>query len=410
MAKTSKKPKLTEEEKDLVEQRFQQFRDQALRQWYEQAHGNDSLLKAAAQARLQLQIWLREKRREIETQRHQRDECKAKGDKNGQDIARKKMKHAQIAMAMHMNMSRQGIPPATAAKAVRKWAKKTHTLEEILGDRVLDKKTEFGIVRDDLRGSVADEEEGGGMPLEENVENMQPEAKDAGITLDNVDKVDDLAECMPDPTSIWTQHALHMQQRYRCTEIPDFSVETKLAFQKKVFDQHVDRVRQLCKAAENTAAIDTNSQSAVREGVSTSWNSVLVTTTFSEHSLWELTSPMLWRYFEGGLSWDYPHWVPRGLMRIQTVSKSSHIYFEFGVRTFSTQRIFIPATVSTNTLVFPAHCHQTGANIDIQIVFLAQAFVRVHFPVVGIIQPDIGCKDLPTEAVELTGFWMGPVE
>jgi hypothetical protein len=36
MAKTSKKPKLTEEEKDLVEQRFQQFRDQALRQWYEQ--------------------------------------------------------------------------------------------------------------------------------------------------------------------------------------------------------------------------------------------------------------------------------------------------------------------------------------------------------------------------------------
>ena len=119
---------------------------------------------------------------------------------------------------------------------------------------------------------------------------------------------------------------------------------------------------------------------------------------------------MLWQYFEGGLSWDYPQWVPRGIMRIYTVAKASHIYFDFGVRTFSTQRIFIPATISIWTSTFPAQCHQTGAKIDIEMTFLARGFVKVHFPLLTVIQPDMGCKALPVTPVELTGTWMGPVE
>ncbi|KAF2132441.1 hypothetical protein P153DRAFT_285008 [Dothidotthia symphoricarpi CBS 119687] len=215
---------------------------------------------------------------------------------------------------------------------------------------------------------------------------------------------------MADPTSIWEQHAVYMQQRYQCANLPDFAVETKLAFQKKIFDEHLDRERQLCKATESALGLNANSQYPIREGISTSWSPVLVTTTFAEHSLWELTSSLLWRYFEGGLSWDYPQWVPRGVMRIQTVSNSSHIYFDFGVRTFSTQRISIPATVSTQTLTFTAQCHQTGANINFDIAFLAQGFVKVQFPALTVVQPDLGCRSLPVTPIELTGMWMGPVE
>lgn len=97
-------------------------------------------------------------------------------------------------------------------------------------------------------------------------------------------------------------------------------------------------------------------------------------------------------------------------MRVQTLSKSSYIYFDFGARTFSTQRLSIPATVSTRTLTFPAQCHQTDANVEIEITFLAQGFVKVCFPVLALVQPDMGCKTLPMEPLTLTGLWMGPVE
>ncbi|XP_014550683.1 hypothetical protein COCVIDRAFT_114825 [Bipolaris victoriae FI3] len=239
---------------------------------------------------------------------------------------------------------------------------------------------------------------------------MQLEEEDDGTALEDWDEGDDSSEPISDPTIIWEQHALRIQNRYRRSGIPDFAAETRLAFQKKIFDLHVDRERQLREATESSPKFDMDAQYPLREGTSTSWNAVLAAATFSEHSLWELTCPMLWRHFEGGRSFDHPQWAPRGLMRIHTVSNSSYVFFEFGARSFSTSRISIPATVNTRALVFSARCHQTRASIDFELTFVARSFVEVQFPITAIIQFDGSSKIPSTTAVKLTGVWMGPVE
>jgi hypothetical protein len=428
MAKV-KKPKLTAEDNKRLEQCFRQLRDQTLRQWYDEAHGEDPQLQSVAQARLQLQVDLRERRKEIALLKQDRDISKINGDTDELAATRKKLKRAQFAMAMQSKILVDGIPIVTAAKARKQWVKTAWTLAQLLDNFDLDKKTEFGLNRDILRGLIVHEKsedessfEGGprcingqlkdGVSLEDGLEHtgealrgVQLEDQGTAETL-----VDEITEVTPNPTCIWTHHALEMQKRYRSTNLPDFAIETKLAFQKKLFDQHVDRERQLQNAVESTLALSADGQHAIREGTSTTWNPVLVTSTYSEHSLWELTSPLLWQSFEGGLSWNYPQWVPSGIMRIQTALKLSHIYFDFGTRTFSTQRLFIPSTISTGIVIIPATCHQTDANIDIGITFLAQGFVKVSFPVLAIIQPDLGCKDPPFLNLDLTGVWLGPVE
>jgi hypothetical protein len=412
MAKTAGKSKLTETDKTHLERCFQQVRDQKLRQWYEQAQSDDEQVRAAGQARLQLQIWLRETRSDIAILRQDRNACKANGDTHGLATIQKKLKHAQCAMAMHVNMAIQGIPTSTASKASRKWAKKIYTLEEILNDSEFDKRSEFGVNRDSIFGLVTSHEDNEEAVGQQNLEGIASDLD--SIQLENggiAVKVESGIEASPYPIAIWAQHALHMQDRYRRSNVPDFAIETRLAYQKKLFDQHVDRETQLHKAAETTPDSDAEyAEHLRREGISTKWNPVLVAATFSEHSLWELTSPMLWRHYEGGLSWDYPQWVPFGVMRIQTASTSSNIHFEFGVRTFNAQCLAIPATIGTRTLTFPAQCHQTGTEIEVEITFLAKGFVKVCFPVLAITQPDLGCKTLPATLVELTGLWLGPVE
>jgi hypothetical protein len=118
--------------------------------------------------------------------------------------------------------------------------------------------------------------------------------------------------------------------------------------------------------------------------------------------LWELTSPSLWPYFEGNDDWDIPGWVPSGTMRILTISGSTHTYFDFGSRTYSTKRIEIPATCGTSSVLVPAQCEQTGEDVGVDITFLDRGFVRVDVFVDAILPRAMGL-------VELSGVWLGPV-
>jgi hypothetical protein len=410
--KKAKQPKLTEEEKELIEKHFHQVRDQSLRKWYAQSQDTDPVISAAAQARLQLQIWLREKREQIEKLKLEREACKASGDANGLAAVQKKRKKAAIGMSNHTNMAVEGIPPSTEAKACRKWAKKTPTLDEMLGNRDLDRRTEFGVNRDSLlditarvRGTDEDwteaeldyaDDERGGIKLEE---------QDVGSLADvKSEEEDDLADYTFTPTNIWARHALHMQQRYRSADLPDHAIETKLAFQKKHFDKHVDREDQLRVSTQNTEIMSRNPNfDTPREGTRPTPNPVLATTTFSEHSLWELTSPLLWRYYEGKGNWDAPGWVPSGTMRVHTTSGSAHIYFDFGSHTYSTQRVEVPASCSMRPVTVSARCDQTGKDVGADITFLDQGFVAVDIPLGALIPSAVGL-------VGLTGVWLGPVE
>jgi hypothetical protein len=90
-------------------------------------------------------------------------------------------------------------------------------------------------------------------------------------------------------------------------------------------------------------------------------------------------------------------------MRIQTIADSSHAHLDFGSRTFSTERVKLPATVGAWELTFSAHCHETSEVINVDIAFLTQGFVKVILPLNTIIQSAV-------EVVELAGFWLGPVE
>ncbi|KAF1846036.1 uncharacterized protein K460DRAFT_266369, partial [Cucurbitaria berberidis CBS 394.84] len=207
---------------------------------------------------------------------------------------------------------------------------------------------------------------------------------------------------------IWQQHALHMQHRYRASGLPDFAAETKLAFQKKVYDLHLGRESQLRKAYEDTANLHPPGEHATRKGVTGLWNTVLVTTQFSEHSMWDLISTKLWRYFENGFSWNLPQWVPRGILRIQTIFNASRVYFDFGSRTFSTDQINLPAEASTQVLFYAARCHETGADVHFGLAFLADGFVKVQFPALAVVGADAGCRAgvVVDTVVELTGVYM----
>ena len=101
---------------------------------------------------------------------------------------------------------------------------------------------------------------------------------------------------------------------------------------------------------------------------------------------------------------------PRGLMRVQTVSSASCLYFDFGGRAFSIERIPIPRTASTAVLEFSAQCHQPGESIHMKMMFLAEGFVKLSVPVNAIVPPGAGCKNQPGTMVELTGMCMGAVE
>jgi hypothetical protein len=90
-------------------------------------------------------------------------------------------------------------------------------------------------------------------------------------------------------------------------------------------------------------------------------------------------------------------------MRIQTISGSIHIYFDFGSRTYSMKRIEVPATCGTSSVLVPAQCEQTGEDVGVDITFLDRGFVRVDVFVDAILPRAMGL-------VELTGVWLGPVE
>ncbi|KAH7348250.1 hypothetical protein BKA66DRAFT_432179 [Pyrenochaeta sp. MPI-SDFR-AT-0127] len=228
------------------------------------------------------------------------------------------------------------------------------------------------------------------------------------MKLDQLEKISSSGESPQEHTNIWEQHALHMQQRYLATGLPNFAIETKLAFQKKAFDTHLNRESQLRKAYEDTANLPLD---CIRKGVTSTWNTVLVTTQFSEHSMWELSSTQLWRYFSGGISWNLPQWVPRGILRIETMSSSSRIFFDFGARIFSTRHVSLPSTCSTHSFFTHAKCHETGADVTFGIAFLAGGFVEVHFPAEVIVKPDSGCNvdTIVETVVGLTGLYVGPV-
>ncbi|KAJ4319054.1 hypothetical protein N0V94_004106 [Neodidymelliopsis sp. IMI 364377] len=183
-------------------------------------------------------------------------------------------------------------------------------LEEMLGDFDLGKRTEFGVSRDNLPTTVA---ETGNEELHKHdlrfknaLDINLPEHQDDTIGHKDTKEADTGRTPIPDPTDIWTQHALHMQERYRQSCVPHFAVVTKLPIQKKLFDRHVDQELQVREAAQITPIPDASFQ-PTRSGITTTWNPVLATAAFAEHSLWELTSSLLWRYFEGGLSWKNPH-------------------------------------------------------------------------------------------------------
>ncbi len=410
----NRKRKLTGEEKEEIEQMFHRVRDQTLRQWYEEAHDGDAEIKASAQARLQLQLWLRDSRREVATFKNERDEFKAEGKADDMDDARKKMKRAQCAMSSLMKMVQGGIPATTAKKACRQWARLDLPLEFVLADLALDKRSDFGVNRDSILNSLKDYEKNDEASLRTSLDTMTIEDRNDTIEPENEEQPSNLVEPVEpvlDPTSIWAQHTLHIQRRYRFSELPTSAVETKLAFQKKMFEDHVNREEQLRTAVEITMRSTKNFHGPLserlRKGVEISCDSALSTSSPSEHSIWELTSPMLWHHFEDGLSWDLPQWAPKGLMRIQTNLNQSSIYFEFGTHSFSVEQVHTPAVVSTTTFHYQAKCHQTKRTIDVSITFLVQGIVKVKFPVLDIIASDLGCMHLPLTAVELTGTWMG---
>lgn len=152
--------------------------------------------------------------------KQERDTCKVNGDIHALATARKKLKSVQITTAKYASMAPEGMAAATAAKACRAWAMKSHILEEILEDRDLDRRTEFGVNRDSLPEHTAhdertnedstagefndDMEDAGGIVLED---------KDDATSTEWTIREEGSNEPSLNPTNIWSQHAQHLREQ-----------------------------------------------------------------------------------------------------------------------------------------------------------------------------------------------------
>lgn len=118
-------------------------REELLRQWHRDTMGDDITAKSRAEARLGLQIRLREVKSSRNETRAARDKCKEARDQEGLDKARKMLKKHGYRYSGFLQEARDGMSPKTEVNMRKVWVSNPLSLEQFLANVALDGIAEF---------------------------------------------------------------------------------------------------------------------------------------------------------------------------------------------------------------------------------------------------------------------------
>ncbi|KAI8935621.1 hypothetical protein NX059_007150 [Plenodomus lindquistii] len=160
----------------------------------------------------------------------------------------------------------------------------------------------------------------------------------------------------------WDLHEDTITQRYLSEGVPKSFVETKIVVQKQGFALQARKEIHLLEE-QARAAMMVSHQGPY--GMSPADND-------AEHSLWELSSTEVWKYFEGGMSWSQTGWTPGGFLRITTntmeaaedTGKSS-IIADFGDCVLEAKNILLPSRSLAEAHELKARNHHGGEEIPV---------------------------------------------
>lgn len=433
MAKT-KKEKPSEKATARLQQRYYQTRDAQLRQWYAEAQSDDADIRTSAQLRLQLQIWMREKRKELMALKLQRDVCRRDEDIAELEKVKKKLKSAHCAQANYWQVIQGKIQMPNPEKVLNQWAKKPCTLQQILGDEDLDKKNDFGVAFEVQDFAASDEE--GGVDIDRAMLKQEESHEGAAIYSDGnnsieagLKEVKSWAESktgslmhkakpvVTDPhnqevAKIWEQHETRMLRHFRAEAVSESVVQAVLTTHRVALEQHALYEHMTTEERKKTKML------AAKNMVTFNNQHIRLCSTPNPElacpiqGTWSLVSTKLWAYFDGGGNWNSPNWLPGGQMHIKTVSGLSRICLKFNTRLFRTEAVRLPGLTDPCPLAFKALCEETSTEVLFSITFLTNGFLEVQFPTLPIVQSDARCKILPTldAVVVLVGVYMGANE
>lgn len=437
--------------------------------WYNNTFSTDLAIREQAQARLQLQLQLRAIRINKEDFTKERNECRVKGDLVGLDAAKKKLNkmHMGTGSITRMLQDPAGLLAKTVQKYSKIWKSKPLSLEELLQHQELDVAVDFADTassdalarlldakannRTPPAGANGDEtnvSSGNNQPNTtlaneaqkqntasaetDGIENrsegngknvelvgshqrdifLQDGKKDQVIRSDSLDKHQNLtpeseneyedkkiARIKQKETEIWERHAELTKLSMMATDTPNHIIEVKLAIHRKTFEHQSGQEARVEKA-----------HSELRDKLSENFSAPL-SLSYQPSSLWELSSTKLWQFFQEGTSWDLPKWTPGGHLGIRTMDGStgmSALTLDFGHRSFYASFVRIPEAAATQYVSYTAVCDQAYQAISFEIAFLGGGCLKVRFPALPLIQPDLGCKILPIieEAVEFSGTFV----
>ncbi|KAF2116414.1 hypothetical protein BDV96DRAFT_599137 [Lophiotrema nucula] len=423
MADRNSKLKPSEEEKEEKKRQAQIKREELLREWHNNTLSDDAVVKHRAEARLGLQIRLRESKSSRMEVREARDTCKEDGDQEGLANARKALKKHGQHYGHLLRLTKEGMPLKTEVKMRKVWLAESMSLERLLADVELDGVAEFQdpeqvdnvqkIKGEDAEDEMEDFWVSSPSPLGSTnwpQDTDQPAINE--ITWGRSENVDENLQMFNEEDKrIWQHHESLMRSRCRKANMAEHVIELKLAIQRKVFKQQAVHCHRVNIAYEElTKAISLGEQVPI--GTQHPKKRLDTSEFTSAHGgLWRISSTALWAMYVGGESWDLPHWTPGGYMRVHTLSGLSFINIDFGHRSFSVDTIELPEFASKKTTAYTARCDKTGRTFGLEIMFIGKGYMRVIFPVHPILHGDKGCKILPwmDELVHFAATFEDPI-
>ncbi|KAH7069483.1 hypothetical protein FB567DRAFT_598792 [Paraphoma chrysanthemicola] len=214
---------------------------------------------------------------------------------------------------------------------------------------------------------------------------------------------------------IWDQHEATMYEHFAACGVPLIVRSTKLAIQKKGFQIQAENELQVAHAkriTESHASIGTRA-------CNTDFGGTIVDVEFPKDAIWELSSTQLWKFYEGGQSWNQLGWIPGGYLRIKETraatrhhGASGDVILEFGSRSFTAEGISIPRFTDSRPINAHVKDHAVGDTFPVRLIFLQGGHLHVIFPAVPLVQADPSCNAIGAvgKEIEFSGALMGSVD
>ncbi|KAH7138684.1 hypothetical protein B0J11DRAFT_588103 [Dendryphion nanum] len=404
------KRKLTDSQLTSPELRAREAHDVAVRArtlttWYNNANNStDTETRLNAQAKLGLQLRMRETRSQRIHLTTMQKFCKKSGDTSG--AAQYKYKAIPVFKKLRILYAlRENFPNGSKSEWAKEWQKEFITLEDLLEHEELDLKADFLIGHDVHTAETTElfcvdasshEERTDATTLDEELESVLYQAG-YEVSLEESDVEDKECDTSAsivfdqDKDKIWDRHEQTMRGHFEQMGFLKHVIDNRIAIQKKEF---ILQAEQECFVYQNHVSpfqcflynrdhFDDSQFIPPKNG------------------LWTLSSTKLWQVCEGSDNWKQPNWTPGGHLRISTVDNISHVHLDFGSTCFVAGPVEFRSLVSQNHAMAVASSDRVPDWAKFEIFFLGNSSLGLWCPVNSLF-PEYGkCGSIPLTATHI---------